>query len=319
MNIFLYVENDGVIYAPAVAEEITLTWERVGTPGKLTFSVLKDDVLNFTEGNAVSLHVGEHNMFYGFVFSKERNDLTSIEVTCYDQLRYLKNTDSIRYENKTAAELICLLADDFRLNLGEIADTRHVIPYRIEKDKTLFDVIAAALSETTAATGETYVLYDDFSRLTLKNIADMRLDTIVDSESSESFSYKSDIDTDTYNQVAIAEENKDTGTDEIHIARDGEHINQWGVLQLYERSVGGAARADGLLRLYNRKKRTLTVSGVFGDVRVRAGSLLPVCLDLGDMLVNNYMLCEKIAHKFENERHIMDITLSGGDFSHDAI
>ena len=46
-----------------------MTWERKGTPGKLEFTVIKDGVLNFQEGNPVKLTVNGTTMFYGFVFT----------------------------------------------------------------------------------------------------------------------------------------------------------------------------------------------------------------------------------------------------------
>ena len=49
-----------------------MTWERKGTPGKLEFTVIKDGVLNFQEGNPVKLTVNGTTMFYGFVFTKSR-------------------------------------------------------------------------------------------------------------------------------------------------------------------------------------------------------------------------------------------------------
>ena len=47
-----------------------ITWEtsRKGEPGKLTFSVVKDNIIDFQEGNHVRLTVDGVNLFYGFVF-----------------------------------------------------------------------------------------------------------------------------------------------------------------------------------------------------------------------------------------------------------
>lgn len=49
--------------------------------GKITFKILKDSIINITEGNAVRLTVNGINAFYGFIFSKkvdkERNNYNS--------------------------------------------------------------------------------------------------------------------------------------------------------------------------------------------------------------------------------------------------
>ena len=69
-------------------------------PGKCTFDLLKCDGIAFWEGATVSIVLDGYKMFRGFVFSKKRNkDVDIISVTCYDQLRYLKNKDSYVFEN----------------------------------------------------------------------------------------------------------------------------------------------------------------------------------------------------------------------------
>ena len=101
------------------------------------------------------------------------------------------------------------------------------------------------------------------------------------------------------------------------MAKDSGNIAQWGVLQYCETlqdGEDGKSKADALLRLYNRKKRSLSFSGVLGDIRVRAGSSVVVNLKLDDIEVNNYMVVERVKHIFKNNEHKMDLTLIGGDF-----
>ena len=77
----------------------------------------------------------------------------------------------------------------------------------------------------------------------------------------------------------------------------------------------GQAKADALLKLYNKVTKTLTIKDACGDSRVRGGSLIVVQLDLGDVKLQNLMLVEKCVHKYGESKHTMDLTLSGGDFS----
>ncbi|MFQ4177432.1 cell wall hydrolase, partial [Clostridioides difficile] len=72
-------------------------------------------------------------------------------------------------------------------------------------------------------------------------------------------------------------------------------------------------KCDILLKLYNKKTKSLSLKNVLGDIRVRAGCLIPVFLDLGDIELQNYMLVEKVKHTFENNSHFMDLTLVDGD------
>ncbi len=76
----------------------------------------------------------------------------------------------------------------------------------------------------------------------------------------------------------------------------------------------GKLKSKALLMLYNKKRKNISVSGVTGNCKVKAGSLVPVILDLKDMKVSNYMMVEKVTHTFKNRQHTMDMVLSGGGF-----
>ncbi len=313
----LLIQNGGTVYLPAVEDGVTWDTERKGSPGRLSFSVVKDAGLNFQEGNPVSFRQDGKGVFYGFVFTKRRDKGGLIQVTAYDQLRYLKNKDTVREVGVKASDLLEMLAADFRLQCGEIEDTGYTIESIAEDDQSLFDIILGALDETVQATGKLFVLYDDFGRLCLRNIANMKREFLVDRDVSEDIDYSSSIDSQTYNKVKLAYENSDTGKRDVFIAQDGEAMNRWGVLQYYESvqtETGAAQKADALLKLYNRKTRTLTVRGVLGDISVRAGTLVPVSLHLGDIVANTFMLAEKVKHTFRENEHLMDLTLIGGDF-----
>lgn len=315
-------ESGSKVYQPAVEEGIEWTTQRAGTPGKLTFKVLKDDILDFTEGSAVRLKVDGDEVFYGFVFTKSRQKDQIITVTAYDQLRYLNNKGTKVYEGKTATQFIQMLAADYRLNVGDMEDTGYVIASRVEENSSLFDMIQNALDLTLTNTGNMFVLFDSFGKLTLKSLSKMRVGDgdnylMIDEETGENFDYKSSIDSQTYNKVKLTYDNEKTGTREVYIAQSGENMNKWGILQYFDtlqKGENGQAKADALLKLYNKKTRNLKIPNAFGDNRVRAGSLIVVNLALGDMSVKNFMLVEKCVHTYNESEHWMTLTLRGGEF-----
>ena len=195
--------------------------------------------------------------------------------------------------------------------------TGYTIGSRVEDNKTLFDIIQTALDETLKATSQMYVLYDDVGKLTLKNIGSMKLGLLIDEDTAGDFDYKSSIASQTYDKIKLSYENKDTGAREIFVAQDSANINQWGVLQYYEKldsTTNAKAMADALLSLYNTKTRTLKLKDVLGDIRVRAGTLLVVMLGLGDMNVSSYLMVEQVKHTFNNEQHLMELKMRGGTF-----
>lgn len=317
MRYDLLIQHGDKIYQPIVQDSVSWETERKGSPGRLSFQILQDSVVEFSEGDAVRLEVDGNKVFYGFLFEKKQDKSGSVTITAYDQLRYLKNKDTYVYTNKRADEVIQFIANDFQLKCGSLANTQLKIASRVEDNQTLFDIIQTALDLTLQSKGQIYVLYDDFGKLTLKNVNDMKLDILLDEETVENYDYTSSIDGETYNKIKLTRENEESGKREVYIAQDSSNINCWGVLQYYDtidENVNGKAKADALLNLYNQKTRNLSIKGAFGDVRARAGALIPTSLNIGGIKVNSYLLIEKAKHTFQEGLYTMDLTLIGGGF-----
>lgn len=319
MKCEVYIQNNGKLYKPLIEGEITWETELRGVPGKLCFNVVKDYVINFQEGNPVIFKAYGKEVFYGFVFAKERDKEGIIKVTAYDQLRYLKNKDTYVYKNKKASDVVKMIASDFYLQTGIVADTGHVIAQRVEDNKTLFDIILNALDLTLVGKKKLYVLYDEFGKLTLQDAEQMKLpgDLIVGDNRAQNFSYKTDIDIDTYNKIKLVKDNKKSGKRDVYITQDSKNIHAWGVLQYYEKINDNSktdikSKAEALLSLRNKKGRSLQVKDNIGDIRVRAGTSVLILLeDIGDISVKQYMLIEKCKHAFKNDEHFMTLSLRG--------
>ena len=117
MTYELLIQHQGTIMLPPVVENVSIEWERQGQPGKLIAEVVKTPGLSFQEGDPCRFSVDGTPVFYGFVFEKSRKGSTDdiIQITVYDQLYYLKNKDTYVYTNKTAADVIRMIAEDFQL------------------------------------------------------------------------------------------------------------------------------------------------------------------------------------------------------------
>ena len=308
----------GQVQTPAVVGDIKWETQLQAGPGRLEFTCLKTPGLNFQEGDPVQLALDGELVFYGYVFEKSRSKDQQIKVIAYDQVRYLKNKDTIFYEGKTADRLLAMLAADHRFRLGACAATGYVIPSRIEKDTALLDMLQTALDLTLQNTGKRYLIYDDGGFLTLRDVEDLQLPLVLWAQSAEDFDYTSSIDKQTYNRVKLTYQSQEGQKWESATAQNDETIDAWGVLQYCENQTGAGvnlkAKADALLALYNRKTRNLSVKGVFGHRQVRGGSSLIVQLDLGDIEAGSRMVVEKATHSINKARHTMDLTLIGGDF-----
>lgn len=311
----LTIQHNGKLFEPPVESGVSIEWERTGSPGKLTFTTLKmmNQDMSFQEGDPVCFYYDGKLVFVGYVFTKKRDKEHRIEVTCYDQIRYLKNKYTYVFERKTATQIIQSLCADFGLKVGQMDNTNYVIPAIAEENKAAIDIILTVLEETLANTGNMFILYDDGGTLQLKNCANMVSPTLVMENTAENFDYSSSIDDETYNSVVLYYKGENESI-QIFTASNPNTIGQWGLLRYFEEVKNpsiGQNKANSLLKLYDKKTRELKVTGAFGDATVRGGTLIPVKLYLGDVTVNNYMVVEKVTHTFDTDLYTMDLTLEG--------
>lgn len=292
----------------------TVSWEteRTGSPGKLTFTIIKSGDLSFTEGDIVRFSVDGQLQFYGWVFTKSKNRWGEIAVTCYDRLRYLKANASYGFYGQTAGQIIQQIAADLQVDVGSIADTGYQIPSLVEEDQSCLDIIESAVQQTLLNTGNIYVFYDDGNGLALQQPTDMISNVLIGENSLlTDYTYKTDIDSQTYNSVKLAKPNEETGMADVIESKDTDTIGQWGLLRLYQTVDGGVnlaqmeAQANATLQYYNRRLRTLSVE-TLGVPGLRAGMMVLMKVPgLGDINLDQYVLLEKVSHTWENDQHTM--------------
>lgn len=310
---------DNHCYIPAVLDDLSIEWARKGSPGKLTFRAVQDELLSFEEGAVVQVKRGDAGIFQGIVFSRRLDKDGLVFVTAYDQLRYLKNKMVYNAVGKKASEIIRELAEDFGLTCGEMEDTGYVIPRFRAGEQTLFDLMQTAIDMTTQNQQKLFVLYDDYGKLTVKNMEDMAVDILIDAETAENFQYASTIDRDTYNRIKLYFDNKDTEKREVWIAEDSANIGKWGLLQMTQsvnpsKAVNLSEKAQAMLKRYNRARQSLSIRGALGDDRVRGGSTLWLSLHIDGKDYQMRVLVERVKHTYKDNEHFMDLTLRGGVF-----
>ena len=293
-------------------EEITYTTNRTGSPGQLEFTLIKAKGISFVEGDTVRFSVDGQLIFYGWVFTKSKDRWGVISVTCYDRIRYLKANASYAFYGQSAADILRQIAGDLQLELGEVADTGYKLPSLIEEDQACIDIIQTAIQQTLLNTGKIYVLFDNGKGISLKAPGDMKSSALIGENSLlTDYTYKTDIDEQTYNSVKLARPNEETGRADVFVAQDSNHIGRWGLLQLYQTVDGDVndaqlkAQAQATLQYYNRRMRTLSVESL-GVLGLRAGMMILMRVkDLGDISLNQYVLLEKVTHTFQNDSHTM--------------
>lgn len=310
----LIATNQGPIYEVSnCVQSVTYTTNRTGEPGKLEFTINKAGGISFFEGDVVRFSVDGTLIFYGWIFTKSKDRWDVIDVTCYDRMRYLKASASYAFYDQTAGEIIRQIAQDFQIDVSELEDTGYKIPSLVEEEQTCLDIIEEAVQQTLLNTGKVYIFFDDGDGLSLKEAGNMISDVVIGDKSLlTDYTYKTDIDEQTYNSVKLARPNEETGRADVFVAQDSANIAKWGLLQLYQTVDGDLndaqikEQAESTLEYYNQRQRTLSVESL-GVVGLRAGQMILMKVEaLGDISLDQFVLLEKVTHTFENNSHTMD-------------
>ena len=313
LEILLDNKDGKVIDISELVSSVSWKTVRVGQPGSLDMRLVKHKDLKIESGAVVRVKANKQNVFYGYVFTIERSQDDDVQVTAYDQIRYLLSNDTYVFSNATATQIIRKIAQDFGLKVGSLADTGYRIPSLVEDNQKLLDIICKALDLTLISTGNIFVFYDNFGSLTLQNANNMRVNVVIGDESlAYGYSHKISIDDDTYNRIKLVQDNKDTGKREVYIAQDSRNIAKWGRLQYFEKvddrlnAAQIRQRLNQLIQLKNREKRTFTIDAL-GDLRIRSGCYVPV--QIKELGINQYFLVDECTHKWDGSEHTMTLTL----------
>ena len=308
----LLAEQDGTVFVPAALDGVTWETHRSGAPGTLTFTALEEDgAPSLREGARVSLRLDGEGLFCGYVFTRARSAGGRVEVTAYDQLRYLRSRDTLLYEGKTASALLRMLAADFRLTLGDVEETGYAIPIGAEENVPVWDMVENALDETYRATGRRYVLYDDFGKLCLKSAGSLAMPLLLDENTVSAYRCEETIDEGAYSRVRLLYEDGRRGVRQLFSGGDESLQERWGVLQYFEKlqdPTGGQSLVESILRAHSAPVTSITVTGAIGSPQVRAGVSLHAELPPA----SGVFTVESARHIFSGEAHTMNLELRKG-------
>lgn len=297
-----------------VATEVEITTNRMDAPGKMTFVCQESGPASIPEGSLVEFTADGVKMFRGYVFTIQRSRDGQTTYTAYDQLRYLKANASYVFENMSLSQIISQIAAEFGLVTGTLADTGYVFPVLPKEDEGCLDIIFEALTQTIIQTGKIFLFYDHAGALTLVEAKDLFTQTLIgDGSLVTDYTYKRDIDANTYNRIKLVKKNEQTGRTDVYIHEDTETIRKWGTLQYYSQVDENLNEAQidemckSYLQYYNRPLQTITLEAL-GIPGIRAGSIIPVRIgDIGDLSATRLLLAEKVTHKFDGDCHTMSI------------
>lgn len=293
--------------------EITWTTQRGGHAGKLTFTAVKNaGEMIYHEGDNVRLFCDGKPLCSTFVDTKSKSR-ERITTTCYDQIFRLKSKQSYNFADMTATGIIKLIAAEFGLTVGDVADTGYLLPAKIYEESTLLDIIMDSLRQTIIATGKVYNFYDDAGKLSLKEPKDMASRYIIGNGSlATDYTYETSI-ADSYNVIKLVRPNRETNQGDVIIASDPQAEKAWGRIQYYakvDEHLNDAQikeQAKQLLNYYCQTKRTLKIKAL-GVPDIQAGSMVMLDIpDLGDIALTKMLLVDACTHHISSSSWTMDL------------
>lgn len=290
-----------------LVEDAVWTTKRTGSPASLELTVLVHSLIQWDEGDKITLMTDDANLFYGYVVKLSQNEKERVKVTAYDQVWYLKkNKETYVFKNKRADQILTQIAQDFGLTLGALENTGYAVPSMIEDGQTLLDIVLKALDYTLINTAKMFYLWDDFGKLTLSDVEKSRLEVVVgDNALATGYTYEREIDSETSNKIKLAKDNKETGKRDIFLFQDSATMEQWGTLQYYEKVDEALTEAqikekgDKLLAWYNRPRKSFTLNAL-ADLRVRAGTA--VYTVVSDIEMQSWFIVEEAKHDLLKEK-----------------
>lgn len=219
-----------------------------GQAGKLTFQMQKDPNENskliIYNGSIVQFYRDKVGIFYGYVFNMGMDANGIYQITAYDQMRYLKNEDTVYYSGKTVTEVFNDLCTKHQLkNRKVIAPCDFVCPNKKYEGQTLFNILKHQMQQANVASKGTkyYIIRDNFGTLEFTELGKLKTNLVIGEKSLlSSFQYEISIDKNTYNNIKIiksynSEDTKGTKSDNKiivpYVASDNSTQKKWGFLQ----------------------------------------------------------------------------------------
>ncbi|KAA8371099.1 hypothetical protein FE410_05260 [Leuconostoc carnosum] len=271
--------------------------------GELTFDLLMNNSIFVPKmGDVVSFSWNGKNIFMGYIFSADYSkDGQTITCTAYDKLRYLKNQDSIVWPVSNLSQRFERVTKAAGITHKVINNSTYKLKTEVADQKTYFDMLQSAIEKVLSATGVRYYIRDNFGTVELLKSQQTQTDLVLgDASLMTDFSYTQSID-QAANAIKVIREDKHSKkrkvvtydakthkkntrtettswtTNTTKQVDSGDHIKQWGRLQLVEKADNDLndaqmlTKAKQLLKENNKVSQTLKLTAI-GVLGIRAGT-----------------------------------------------
>lgn len=317
LELYLQNSNDGKVYDISnISERIQLTSNLEGEAGRLTCTLQKDpnNLLQIANGSIISFIVDKVGMFFGYVFKIGTDADANYQITCYDQMRYLKNQDVYTTANMTSSQIFEKICEDFGLNYKvKVPSYYKPSPY-IHDKKTLYQIIERGIQLSNIAENAQFFIKDEFGTLIWSEISYEKTNVQLGGGSMlTQYKYEKSIDDDTYNQIKLYRDNENTGKRDVWMVYDSNNIQKWGILQYLEKaddnlnSAQIRQKAENYLKVKNRETETLKLTAE-GIKELTAGKGIKFVLEREK--IDKWMWIKSATHTFTKYEHTMELEVA---------
>lgn len=312
-----YIENGVTTYLEPLIETVVWSGDVMQAARRLdiTLNATIDGtkrVFKPKNGMEVRFFNDGFEYFRGIVFTYSIDHTGMMKITAYDEGIYLnKNTDTRIFRNLTASQIIKQICTEYGIAAGTIADTGYVIPKLIFREKTLYEMIIMALTETKKQTGKRFFMYTSSGKINVVERKKQMVPYVIESGVNLiSGNHTLSIE-DLRNVVDVFSGDGDKPS--ISSARNNESIKRFGLMKHVEYMDGDATksqadqRAKELLSKMSRETASSTIEAL-GIGFAFAGRACYV-KDVMIGFANSYYITND-THTFEDGTHRMTLGIS---------
>lgn len=278
---------------------------------------LRELYMMFEKGGELRLILdGKQELFRGVIFADQVNAKGQMSLTAYDENIYLtKSKDTKIFRGESASAIIKRLCNEYSIPTGEIQDTGYVIPKLVFREKTLFEMMVMALTETQKQNGQHFWITSKEGKLKLLARKEQKGKWVLENGVNVlDASYSQSIE-ETRTQIKVI--GGDAKKKEISAnAKDSELMKRFGIMQHLEKPEKEMTKSQMEQRAKQLLKDLATIDDqarieCLGIPEVVAGSCVYVKESVTGILGGYYISADE--HRFENGSHTMSLTLSATD------
>lgn len=250
--------------------------------------------------------------FRGTIFKTDISSKGDMSLLVWDSNYYLaQNMDTKKFVKKKASQVLQELCKQYSIPYGHIDDTGYIIPKLILREKSLYEMITIALTDTRKKTGKVFMLHNEQGKITLRERKTQMVQLIIsDGTNLLSANYSESIE-ELKNSVRITGK---SGEDAKGVSvSDASSIKKYGTMRVkqHESEMTDAQLkpiAQALLKELNVVAKESNVEAI-GDTSIKAGRSIRVYEHMTGISGGFYVTADD--HTFEaNGTHRMSLVLS---------